>query len=221
GDDAAGFGALVGGCRLIAAYPITPATDVMHWLVPKLPRYGGVVVQTEDEIAAITMAIGAGYAGVRAMTSTSGPGFSLMMEALGYAGMIEAPVVIIDVQRAGPSTGMPTKHEQSDLFGMLYGSHGDLPRIVLAPATVEECFYGAAEAFNLAERYQTPVILALDLAVGLANQTVEGIDFDRVKIDRGLVASPAELAPDNADFKRYRFTESGISPRSLPGMAGG
>lgn len=221
GDDAAGFGALVGGCRLIAAYPITPATDVMHWLVPRLPKYGGVVVQAEDEIAAITMAIGAGYAGVRAMTSTSGPGFSLMMEALGYAGMIEAPVVIIDVQRAGPSTGMPTKHEQSDLFGMLYGSHGDLPRIVLAPATVEECFYGAAEAFNLAERYQTPVILALDLAVGLANQTVEGIDFDRVKIDRGLVASPAELAPDNADFKRYRFTESGISPRSLPGMAGG
>src|SRR5690606_31025494 len=210
-----------GGCRLIAAYPITPATDVMHWLVPKLPRYGGVVVQTEDEIAAITMAIGAGYAGVRAMTATSGPGFSLMMEALGFAGMIEAPVVIIDVQRAGPSTGMPTKHEQSDLFEMLYGAHGDLPRIVLAPATAEECFYGAVEAFNLAERYQTPVVLALDLAVGLASQTVENIDFDRVTIDRGLVAGPDELAPDNADFKRYRFTDSGISPRSLPGMAGG
>src|SRR5690606_33523445 len=113
GDDAAGFGALVGGCRLIAAYPITPATDVMHWLVPKLPRYGGVVVQTEAETAAVTMAIGAGYAGVRAMTATAGPGFSLMMEALGFAGMIEAPVVIVDVQRAGPSTGMPTKDEES------------------------------------------------------------------------------------------------------------
>ncbi|HEX6988249.1 MAG TPA: 2-oxoacid:acceptor oxidoreductase subunit alpha [Bacillota bacterium] len=221
GDDAAAFGALVGGCRFISAYPITPATDIMHWLVPRLPRYGGVVVQAEDEIAAITLAIGAGYAGVRAMTSTSGPGFSLMMEALGFAGMIEAPVVIVDVQRAGPSTGMPTKHEQSDLFEMLYGSHGDLPRVVLAPATAEECFYGAAEAFNLAERYQTPVVLAMDLAVGLANQTVEHIAFDRVHIDRGLVASSDQLAPDDADFKRYRFTESGISPRSLPGMTGG
>lgn len=221
GDDAAGFGALVGGCRLIAAYPITPASDIMHWLVPKLPQFGGVVVQTEDEIAAITLAVGAGYAGVRAMTATSGPGFSLMMEALGYAGMIEAPVVIVDVQRAGPSTGMPTKHEQSDLFEMLYGSHGDLPRIVLAPATAEECFYGAAEAFNLAERYQTPVILAMDLAVGLAIQTVDDLDFSRVKIDRGLVAAPEELGPEDADFKRYRFTDSGISPRSLPGMPGG
>src|SRR5690606_25981116 len=155
------------------------------------------------------------------MTATSGPGFSLMMEALGYAGMIEAPVVIVDVQRAGPSTGMPTKHEQSDLFEMLYGSHGDLPRIVLAPATAEECFYGAAEAFNLAERYQTPVILAMDLAVGLAIQTVDDLDFSRVKIDRGLVAAPEELGPEDADFKRYRFTDSGISPRSLPGMPGG
>ncbi|EKP95748.1 2-oxoacid:acceptor oxidoreductase subunit alpha [Thermaerobacter subterraneus] len=221
GDEAAAFGALVAGCRLVAAYPITPASEIMHWLVKKLPQYGGVVVQSEDEIAAISTVIGAGYAGVRALTSTSGPGFSLMQEALGYAGMIEAPCVIVNVQRAGPSTGMPTKHEQSDLFEMVMGSHGDLPRIVLAPVTIEDCFYGAVDAFNLADRYQTPVILALDLALGLAKQTVEGIDFERVRIDRGAVALPDDLNWEGGDFKRYRFTDTGISPRSLPGMPGG
>ena len=221
GDEAAAFGALVAGCRLVAAYPITPASEIMHWLVKKLPKYGGVVVQSEDEIAAISTVIGAGYAGVRALTSTSGPGFSLMQEALGYAGMIEAPCVIVNVQRAGPSTGMPTKHEQSDLFEMVMGSHGDLPRIVLAPVTIDDCFYAAAEAFNLADRFQTPVILALDLALGMAKQTVEDIDFTRVKIDRGEIALPDDLNWDGGDFKRYRITESGISPRSLPGMTGG
>ncbi|HEY8416348.1 MAG TPA: 2-oxoacid:acceptor oxidoreductase subunit alpha [Thermaerobacter sp.] len=221
GDEAAAFGALVAGCRLVAAYPITPASEIMHWLVKKLPRYGGVVVQAEDEIAAISTVVGAGYAGVRAMTATSGPGFSLMQEVLGYAGMIEAPCVIANVQRAGPSTGMPTKHEQSDLFEMVMGSHGDLPRIVLAPVTIDDCFYAAVEAFNLADRYQTPVILAMDLALGLGKQTVEDIDFTRVKIDRGQIALPDDLNWDGGDFKRYRFTDSGISPRSLPGMPGG
>lgn len=222
GDEAVAFGALAAGCRVMAAYPITPASEIMHWLVQKLPRFGGVVVQAEDEIAAITLAIGAAYAGARAMTATSGPGFSLMMEALGYAGMIEVPVVIVDVQRAGPSTGMPTKHEQSDLFEILYGSHGDLPRIVLAPSTVEEAFALTVEAFNLAERYQTPVVLALDLALGLCEQTVEGLDLDRVVIDRGQVVTQEELnALQGAPFKRYAVTESGVSPRSLPGMRGG
>lgn len=221
GDEAAAFGALVAGCRLVAAYPITPASDIMHWMVRKLPEYGGVVVQAEDEIAAMATVVGAGYAGVRAMTCTSGPGFSLMQEALGYAGMIEAPCVIINVQRAGPSTGMPTKHEQSDLFEMVHGSHGDLPRIVLAPVTVEDCFYGAVEAFNLADCFQTPVILALDLALGLGKQTVDTLDFSRVRIDRGQIAVPDDLNWDGSDFKRYRFTESGVSPRSLPGMPGG
>lgn len=222
GDEAVAFGALAGGCRMVAAYPITPATEVMHWMIGKLPKYGGVVVQAEDEIAAITMTIGASYSGVRAMTSTSGPGFSLMMEALGYAGMIEAPLVIVDVQRGGPSTGMPTKHEQSDLFEILYGSHGDMPRIVLAPTTVEECFYYGAEAFNLAEKYQTPVIIALDLALGLCMQTVEDLDFDRVKIERGSLVTQDDLDKLNGDpFKRYAFTEDGVSPRSIPGLKGG
>ncbi|PZN03839.1 MAG: 2-oxoacid:acceptor oxidoreductase subunit alpha, partial [Bacillota bacterium] len=178
-------------------------------------------VTAEDEIAAISTVIGAGYAGVRAMTSTSGPGFSLMQEAIGYAGMIEAPCVIVNVQRAGPSTGMPTKHEQSDLFEMVMGSHGDLPRIVLAPVTIEDCFYAAVDAFNLADRYQTPVVLAMDLALGLSKQTVDDIDFSRVRIDRGEIAVPDDLNWDGGDFKRYRFTETGISPRSLPGMPGG
>lgn len=221
GDEAAAFGALVAGCRLVAAYPITPASEIMHWMVKKLPQYSGVVVQAEDEIAAISTVIGAGYAGVRAMTSTSGPGFSLMQEAIGYAGMIEAPCVIVNVQRAGPSTGMPTKHEQSDLFEMVMGSHGDLPRIVLAPVTIEDCFYAAVDAFNLADRYQTPVVLAMDLALGLSKQTVDDIDFSRVRIDRGEIAVPDDLNWDGGDFKRYRFTETGISPRSLPGMPGG
>lgn len=222
GNEAAAFGALAAGCRFMAAYPITPASEVMHWLVRKLPKYGGVVVQAEDEIASMAMTIGAGYTGVRALTATSGPGLSLKMETLGYAGMIEAPVVIVAVQRGGPSTGMPTKHEQSDLLQMLYGTHGDLTRIIVAPTNVEECFYYAAEAFNLAERYQTPVILALDLSLGLSVQTVEGLDFDRIQIDRGNIISQEELDQLNGQpFKRYAFTESGISPRSIPGMAGG
>lgn len=222
GNEAAAFGALAAGCRFMSAYPITPASEVMHWLVRKFPEYGGVVVQAEDEIAAMAATIGAGYAGVRALTATSGPGLSLKMETLGYAGMIETPLVVIAVQRGGPSTGMPTKHEQSDLLQMIHGTHGDLKRIILAPTTVEECFYYAAEAFNLAEKYQTPVILALDLSLGLNMQTVEGLDFDRITIDRGEIVSQETLDQLNGQpFKRYAFTESGISPRSIPGQRGG
>lgn len=227
GDDAVAFGALAGGCRLLAAYPISPATEIMHWLIKKLPEHGGVVVQAEDEIAAITMAIGAGYAGVRAMTSTSGPGLSLMMEALGYAGVIESPLVIVNVQRGGPSTGLPTKHEQSDLYTMVYGSHGDLPRIVLSPTTVEECFYYGAEAFNLSEQYQVPVIIAMDMAIGLCMQTVDDLDFSRVTIDRGRLLTQEQLDELNRlnghgrGFLRYQFTDTGVSPRSIPGQAGG
>ncbi|MBX6377272.1 MAG: 2-oxoacid:acceptor oxidoreductase subunit alpha [Clostridia bacterium] len=222
GDHAAALGALVAGCRFLAAYPITPASEIMEWLAEKLPNYGGVVMQAEDEIAAICMAIGAGYAGARAMTSTSGPGFSLMMEALGYAGMTETPVVIVDVQRAGPSTGMPTKQEQSDLGEMLYGSHGDMPRIVVAPSTVEECFYDVAEAFNLAERYQTPVIVAMDLALGLCRQTVDELDKGRIRRERGLRVAEEYLETlDGKGFARYEVTPSGVSPRSLPGQKNG
>ncbi len=222
GDEAVAFGALVAGCRLVAAYPITPASEVMEYLARKLPEFGGVVVQCEDEIASIMMAVGAGYAGVRALTATSGPGFSLMMEGLGYAGVIEAPVVIVDAQRAGPSTGMPTKHEQSDLFEMVYGSHGDLIRVVLAPTTVEECFWHTVEAFNLADRYQCPVVVGLDFTLATCIQTVPALDLSRVTIDRGVLADEAELMKrESRRFDRYALTDSGISPRSLPGMRNG
>ncbi|MDI3256437.1 MAG: 2-oxoacid:acceptor oxidoreductase subunit alpha [Kyrpidia sp.] len=222
GNDAIGLGALTAGCRVMAAYPITPASDIMEYLIKKMPKVGGVVVQTEDEIAAINMIIGAAYGGARAMTATSGPGLSLMMEAIGLAGMTETPVVIVDTQRGGPSTGLPTKHEQSDLFAVLFGNHGEIPKIVLAPSTAEECFYEAARAFNLAERYQCPVILITDLALSLAKQTVEPLHRESVEIDRGKLVTEVDPSMQNGPlFKRYAFTEDGISPRVIPGVKSG
>src|SRR5690606_6625862 len=171
GNDALAPGSGVGGCRVVAAYPITPATDILYSVLKLLPQYGGVVLQAEDEMAACQMAIGCNFAGVRAMTSTSGPGLSLMTETLGLSGVSETPVVIVDVMRAGPSTGKPTKTEQGDAFRAIFSSHGEIQRIVLAPGTVEECFYDLQRAFNLADQYQVPVILLLDLSLGLSKQT--------------------------------------------------
>lgn len=222
GNDALALGALAAGCRFLAAYPITPATDIMYRLIKYFDRFGGAVVQAEDELAAINMAIGAAFAGVRAMTSTSGPGFSLMMEALGLAGIAEIPIVVVDVQRGGPSTGLPTKTEQGDLNEMLYGSHGDIPRIVIAPATVEDCFAYGAEAFNLAERYQTPVIVASDMYLGQSRATVARLSFQAVAVDRGWLVSNEELAEAGArEYPRYQVTATGISPRPIPGQPGG
>ncbi len=223
GNDAIGFGALAAGARVMPAYPITPASDVMEYLIKKLPLVGGVVLQTEDEIAALNMTIGAAYAGARALTATSGPGLSLMMEALGLAGMTETPVVIVDSQRGGPSTGLPTKHEQSDMFAVLFGNHGEIPKVVLAPSTPEECFYATIDAFNYAEKYQCPVILITDLALSLASQSVKPFDYDAVTIDRGRLATAEELAQTEQGqmFKRYERTQNGISPRSFPGQKGG
>ena len=152
GNDAIALGAIAGGARLMAAYPITPSSEIMEYLIKQLPEFGGTVIQTEDEIAAITMAIGANYGGVRALTASAGPGLSLMTEAIGLAGMTETPVVIVDTQRGGPSTGLPTKQEQTDVMAMLYGTHGEIPKIVIAPSTVEEAFYDTVEAFNLSRR---------------------------------------------------------------------
>lgn len=223
GNDAIGLGALAAGARLMPAYPITPASDVMEYLIKKFPKVGGHVIQTEDEIAAITMTIGANFAGVRALTATSGPGLSLMMEAIGLAGMTETPVVIIDTQRGGPSTGMPTKHEQSDMYAVLFGTHGEIPKVVLAPATAEECFYMTIDSFNYAEQYQLPVILITDLALSLAKQSVEPLEYDRIQINRGKLAAPEQLAAveEGKLFKRYEFTEDNISPRVFPGQKGG
>ncbi len=220
GDYAAAFGALAGGCRFLAAYPITPASMIMEWMAREVPKVGGAVVQAEDEMSAVLMAIGANYAGARAMTSTSGPGFSLMQEALGLAGLTETPLVIVDVQRAGPATGLPTKPEQGDVNEMVYGSHGEIPRVVIAPGTIEECFYDMAEAFNLADRHQCPVIVAMDLTLGMGKMTVENFDLSRIRIDRGKIMRSEDIRALTDGFLRYLDQPDGISPRALPGTKG-
>jgi len=217
GNEAIGLGAIAAGCRLMFAYPITPASEIMEYLIKWLPKFGGTVVQTEDEIAAVTMAIGANYAGVRAMTASAGPGLSLKMEGIGLAGMTETPLVIVDTMRGGPSTGLPTKYEQSDIMQLIYGTHGEIPKVVLAPSTIEECFYDTIEAFNIAEEYQVPVIIATDMQLSLGKQTCEPLDFDRIEIRRGKLLRELPPLESGEMFKRYAFTEDGVSPRVLPG----
>ncbi|MEC0373483.1 2-oxoacid:acceptor oxidoreductase subunit alpha [Paenibacillus chibensis] len=221
GNDAIGLGALAAGCRIMSAYPITPASEIMEYLIKKLPKFGGTVVQTEDEIAAITMAIGSSYAGVRSMTASAGPGLSLMMEAIGLSGMTETPVVIVDTQRGGPSTGLPTKQEQSDINALIHGTHGEIPKVVLAPSSIEECFYDMIEAFNLADKYQLPVIVVTDLQLSLGKQSCEQLDYDRISIDRGKLVQEAPELPAGSLFKRYELSEDGVSPRVLPGQKHG
>ncbi|EIT85155.1 pyruvate ferredoxin oxidoreductase subunit alpha [Fictibacillus macauensis ZFHKF-1] len=222
GNDAIALGFIAGGVRFMAAYPITPASEIMEYLIKKLPKFGGTVIQTEDEIAACTMAIGANYAGVRTITSSAGPGLSLMMEAIGLAGMTETPLVVVDTQRGGPSTGLPTKQEQSDLMAMIYGTHGEIPKVVMAPSTAEEAFYDAVEALNIAEEYQCPVILLSDLQLSLGKQSVEPLDYSKVEIRRGALQENVELPDhDGSYFKRYELNETGISPRVIPGMKNG
>ncbi|TYR82794.1 2-oxoacid:acceptor oxidoreductase subunit alpha [Priestia megaterium] len=222
GNDAIALGAVAGGARFMPAYPITPASEIMEYLIKKLPEFGGTVIQTEDEIAACTMAIGANYTGVRSLTASAGPGLSLMMESIGLAGITEQPVVIIDTQRGGPSTGLPTKQEQSDLMAMIYGTHGEIPKIVMAPSTVEEAFYDTIEAFNLAEEYQCPVIMLTDLQLSLGKQTVEPLQYSRIQIRRGKLQEGELDELENKEYyKRYAVTEDGVSPRVIPGMKNG
>lgn len=222
GNEAMALGSIAAGCRLMSAYPITPASEIMEYLIKKLPKFGGTVVQTEDEIAAVTMAIGANYAGVRTMTASAGPGLSLMMEAIGLSGMTETPLVIVDTQRGGPSTGLPTKQEQSDINALIYGTHGEIPKLVISPSTIEECFYDMIEAFNLAEEYQIPVIVATDLQLSLGKQSCDMLDYDQIEIKRGkLVEDNLPQLEEHKMFKRYEWTEDGVSPRSLPGMKNG
>ncbi len=220
GNDAIALGALAAGCRLYASYPITPASDVLEWMAAHLPAVGGAAIQTEDEIAALSIVIGAGYAGVRAMTATSGPGLSLMTETLGLAGMAEIPAVIIAAQRPGPSAGMPTRHEQGDLLHMVYGAHGEFPRIVLTPGTLEECFLDTAAAFNLAERYQCPVIVAVDQDLVLKKRTVAALPLQDVRLDRGARLTDAQAGDSGEAYRRYALTPSGVSPRAVPGQPG-
>ncbi len=219
GNQAFAMGALAGGCRFVSGYPMTPGSPVLEWMAAHAAEYGVVTLQVEDEIAALCMAIGAGYAGVRAMAPTSGGGFSLMVEALGLAGMTEVPVVVYEAQRPGPSTGLATRTEQGDLLFVLHASQGEFPRIVLAPGTVEQAFEAGWRAFNLAERYQTPVIVLSDhyLATSVRDVAPEDLDFDAVVIDRGEWLTGEELDNLEGEYKRHRFTESGISPRAMPG----
>ncbi len=214
GNRAIVAGALTAGCRYFAGYPITPASDILEEMAARLPGIGGACFQTEDEIAAIGSVVGASIAGVKAMTATSGPGFSLMQEMLGLATMAEVPLVVIDSMRAGPSTGMPTKMEQADLNIALYGGHGEAPRIVLAPRSVEDCFYQAMQAFYLSESFQMPVVLLADQSLSHRTETLPMPDTELVPIVHRLRPG----TEDAEDYRRYRLTESGISPMGVPGF---
>ncbi|MCZ6602391.1 MAG: 2-oxoacid:acceptor oxidoreductase subunit alpha [Planctomycetota bacterium] len=219
GNEAIAMGAAAAGCKFYAAYPMTPASSVLHWMAGHADKLGIAVKQAEDELAVANMTIGAGYAGVRAMCATSGGGFALMTEAIGMAGMIEAPCVFVEVQRGGPSTGLPTKTEQGDLNQVYGASQGDYPRIILAPTSVMDMFDSAPEAFNLADRYQCPVIVLSDLYLSEHDETVDIEDFNfEPEIDRGLLVNGA---PTNGNgYERYAQTDTGVSPRALPGNPG-
>ncbi len=217
GNEAAAQGAIDAGCRLYAGYPITPATKIMEILSERLPREGGTVVQTEDEISAIGMVTGAALMGKRAMTATSGPGLCLMSEFIGYNVMTENSVVILDGQRGGPATGLPTKTEQSDLMMAMFGTNGDAPRIVVAPTSVAECHYWVAEAFYLAEKYQMPVIVLSDLFLGTCKTSVVLEKIDPKKLSANKAPTPEQMK----DYHRQLVTDDGVSPRTIPGTPGG
>jgi 2-oxoglutarate ferredoxin oxidoreductase subunit alpha len=215
GNEAIAMGAIAAGCKFIAAYPMTPVTPIMEYLASKAKDYDLVVMQPEDEIAAINMVVGAAFTGVRAMTATSGSGFCLMVEGLGLAGITETPIVAVEGQRPGPAVGLPTRTEQGDLQFMLHAHHGEFPRAVLAPTTVEDAFWLTVKAFNLAEKYQLPVIIMTDHYLASSYATVDRFDLSQVSIDRGLLYSGGD-----GEYKRHQVTESGISPRAFPGQEG-
>ncbi len=217
GNEAISLAAIAAGCKFMSAYPMTPASSIMEYMAAKSKELDLVMVHAEDEIAAINMAIGAAYAGVRAMTATSGSGLCLMVEGMGLAGITETPVVIIDAQRPGPAVGLPTRTEQGDLQFVLHTHHGDFPRAVLAPANVEDAFWVTVRAFNWADKYQLPVIILTDQHLASSYATVDPFDLSQVTIDRGLLVSDKEGAP--SEYRRHRITQSGISPRAFPGLS--
>ena len=220
GTQAVGIAKLKAGCGIQTYYPISPATDESVYLEGQQSAYKLVVLQTEDEVSAIDAAVMAAHGGVRASTSTSGPGFALMPEGLGFAAITEAPGPVVHVyQRGGPSTGLPTRQEQGDLRFALYAGQGDIPRIVMAPGDLNECFYDTFDAFNYADRYQVPVIVLVDKFLSGLYASLPPFDMSGLTIDRGALFDPK--ANGNGRYMRYRFTESGISPRSIPGQEGG
>ncbi|HSM18752.1 MAG TPA: 2-oxoglutarate synthase, partial [Hyphomicrobiales bacterium] len=215
GNEATGLGAVRGGVRFAAAYPITPATEILEWLAPALTQVGGVLVQAEDELASVNMIIGASYGGTPALTATSGPGLALMVEALGLATAAEIPIVVVNVMRAGPSTGIPTKSEQADLNIAVHGCHGDAPHVVVAPLSVADCLFTTQWAVHLAESMQTPAIVLSDQVLGQTQAVIAPpatVSF--------LTRRAAPAASDVGSYRRYALTAGNVSPMALPGMPG-
>ena len=215
GNEATAFAALHAGCSFFAGYPITPSTEVLQLLADWLPKIGGTCVQTEDELAAIGAVVGASFAGAKSMTATSGPGLSLMSEMIGLSSIAEIPSVIVNVQRGGPSTGIPTKSEQSDLFHAVYGGHGDMPRVVLGCTDVEDSFHATVDAFNIAEEFQLPVIVLSDQLIAQRRETI-----DATSLVHDVVSRRVPIEPDDS-YERYAITDDGVSPMTVPGMVGG
>jgi 2-oxoglutarate ferredoxin oxidoreductase subunit alpha len=214
GGDAVGLGAIAGGCNFVSSYPMSPSTPVLTFLAKNGGDFGIIVEQAEDEIAAMNMAIGAWYAGARAMVTTSGGGFALMVEGLSLAGMLESPMVIHLGQRPGPATGLPTRTEQADIELALYAGHGEFPRILLAPGTIEQAFYLTARAFNLADKYQVPVFVMTDQYLIDSYYNTGGFDLSSVKVGK-------YIAKTASNYRRYELTENGVSPRGIPGFGQG
>jgi 2-oxoglutarate ferredoxin oxidoreductase subunit alpha len=214
GNEGAGYGALRGGVRFVAAYPITPATELLEWMAPALTKVGGSLLQAEDELASVNMIIGASYGGVPSLTATAGPGLALMTEGIGLAVAAEVPIVVVDVMRGGPSTGIPAKSEQSDLSFAVSGLHGDAPRLVLAPSSISDCVATTQWAVELAETLQAPAIVLSDQFMGQSRAIVER------PAQRMGSAKRLTVAADTPDYKRYRDTESGVSPMAIPGTRG-
>lgn len=219
-NDTVALGAIAGGCKFFASYPMTPASSVLHNLAEWAKEAGMVVKHPEDEISAIHMAIGAAFAGARSMTATSGGGFALMNEGLALAGITETPIVIVESQRPGPATGVPTWTEQGDLAYVVNSGHGEFIRVVLAPGDPSEAFYLTVQAMNLAEKWQIPVFILLDKYISEGHQSIAEPDLTKFEIDRGELLSDGDLAKIK-DYKRYLATKNGVSPRSIPGQPGG
>src|SRR6266536_1950911 len=214
GNEAAGYGAIRGGVRFVAAYPITPATELLEWMAPALSEVGGSLLQAEDELASVNMIIGASYGGVPSLTATAGPGLSLMTEGIGLAVAAEIPIVVVDVMRGGPSTGIPAKSEQSDVSFAVAGLHGDAPRLVLAPTSIADCLATTQWAVELAEAMQAPAIVLSDQFMGQSRAIIDRPD------DLSFVGRRLTAAANTADYKRYRNTDSGVSPMAIPGTPG-
>lgn len=218
GSEAMALGAILAGLKFYSGYPMSPSTPIMEFLSSMAKEYDIILEQAEDEIAAINMVIGASFAGVRAMTATSGGGFCLMVEGLGLAGMTETPVVVVVAQRPGPSTGLPTRTEQADLRFVIHAALGEFPRAVFAPGHPEQAFYLMGKAFNIADKYQTPVIVLGEQHLNDSYFTLDELDLNRITIDRGKILFDDRISPPK-DYKRYAWDDSGISPRILPGQS--